>query len=420
MQAVTVSDAGGHALRWRVATLWRGLRAVAVQLGLVGLAVLMVPLVPFLPTELSGLHQYGPYLALSVAGAIGASFNRGRVLLAVLLLAIAYWLHVRGFSASTENGVLLAALLPLNLATIALLRERGAASRYAVQRFALLGVEGVIVVWLVSSGTWISLCDLWPALVLPVSVFALPPLVVGSLVLATLASAAVLWMRGNAIDAALLAAVVACEAGAILVWTPNAYGVMIGAAASVMTVGVLQDAYRYAFVDELTGLGGRRALNEKLLALGERYVIAMVDVDHFKRVNDRHGHDTGDQVLRMVATQLDRTGAGARAYRYGGEEFAVVFPGKSSKDVIPALEQLRAAVESYRMLLRRDDRRSPDRPEGGGTRGGGAATTEIRVTISIGVAEPDGRAHTTPDLVLRRADEALYRAKERGRNRLSR
>ncbi|MFO1322019.1 MAG: diguanylate cyclase [Burkholderiales bacterium] len=420
MQAVTISEASGVDLPLRAATLWRGLRAAALQLLLIGSAVLLVPLVPVLPSELSGMHQYGPYLALAVAGAIGASFNRGRAILSVLLLTLAYALFARGVSSATETGILVATLLPLNLAVIALLRERGVASRYALRRFVAFGLEFIVATWLVSGGTWLWICHTWPQLVLPPSVFSLPPIVVGALCVSTIVTAAVLWIRGNAIDAALFAAVIACEAGAILSGTPNAYGLMIGAAATVLAVGVLQDAYRYAFVDELTGLGGRRALNERLLALGERYVIAMVDVDHFKQVNDIHGHDTGDQVLRMIATHLARTGSGARSYRYGGEEFAVVFPGKSSKDVIPALERLRTTVESYRMLLRAEDRRPHDNAEGVERRSTPTPAGAIQVTISIGVAEPDPRSPASPEQVLRAADEALYRAKERGRNRLSR
>ncbi|MDP0971523.1 diguanylate cyclase, partial [Klebsiella pneumoniae] len=84
-----------------------------------------------------------------------------------------------------------------------------------------------------------------------------------------------------------------------------------------------------AFRDELTGLPGRRALNERTQRLGRNYVLAITDVDHIKRFNDTHGHDVGDQVLRLVASKLSKVNGGGRAYRYGGEEFAVVFAGKS-------------------------------------------------------------------------------------------
>ena len=130
-----------------------------------------------------------------------------------------------------------------------------------------------------------------------------------------------------------------------------AFEVFLAFGGVMLAVGVLQDAFRLAFRDELTGLPNRRALNERLLALGERYVIAMVDVDHFKQFNDRWGHDVGDQVLKMVAAHLERVGGG-RGYRYGGEEFALVFGGRSVRDVMPHLEAVRAAIEQYALAIR--------------------------------------------------------------------
>src|SRR2546425_6328967 len=74
-----------------------------------------------------------------------------------------------------------------------------------------------------------------------------------------------------------------------------------------------------AYQDSLTGLPARRALNEALLRLGGHYTVAMLDVDHFKRINDHHGHDVGDQVLKMIAAKLAQVTGGGKAYRYGGE-----------------------------------------------------------------------------------------------------
>ena len=93
----------------------------------------------------------------------------------------------------------------------------------------------------------------------------------------------------------------------------------------LMVAATLQESFHMAYRDELTGLPGRRALNESLKRAATTYTIAMVDVDHFKRFNDTHGHDTGDDVLKLVASRFARVGDGGRAFRYGGEEFAVVF-----------------------------------------------------------------------------------------------
>src|SRR5207302_1408861 len=94
-------------------------------------------------------------------------------------------------------------------------------------------------------------------------------------------------------------------------------------ATPALTAALVEASYHMAYQDSLTGLPARRALNEALLRLGGHYSVAMIDVDHFKRINDRHGHDVGDQVLRIIAAKLAQVPGGGKAYRYGGEEFAV-------------------------------------------------------------------------------------------------
>jgi len=81
--------------------------------------------------------------------------------------------------------------------------------------------------------------------------------------------------------------------------------------------GLVATSYRMAYHDDLTGLPGRRAMNEVLLQLGSRYAMAMVDVDHFKRFNDTYGHDVGDQVLRMVASRLGVVSAAGKLFDTG-------------------------------------------------------------------------------------------------------
>ena len=172
-----------------------------------------------------------------------------------------------------------------------------------------------------------------------------------------------------------------------------------------------------AYRDDLTGLQSRRALNEQLTGLGKRYAVAMVDIDHFKRFNDTYGHDVGDQVLSMVASRLERVSGGGRPFRYGGEEFTILFPRKKGAEVLPHLEDLRKSIAGYKLWLR-----SPDRPkkgsEGEKQRGGRGGEISVSVTVSIGAADSDD-GHT-PSEVIGSADKALYRAKHKGRNQVCR
>ena len=200
---------------------------------------------------------------------------------------------------------------------------------------------------------------------------------------------------------------------------PLELAVMASAALTALSISLAHEGFHMAFRDELTGLPGRRALNERLQRMGRVYTLAMADVDHFKAFNDTHGHDVGDQVLRMVASQLRRVAGGGYAYRYGGEEFTLVFPGKTAVEAMPHLETVRRAIEAYQMRLRDKPARPKADQVGQRRRGarGGRNSRPLRVTVSIGVAER-GDALRAPDAVIKAADQALYKAKDGGRNQV--
>lgn len=161
-----------------------------------------------------------------------------------------------------------------------------------------------------------------------------------------------------------------------------------------------------ALEDGLTGLANRRFFDQYLTdemgrARRERQKLAllMLDVDHFKRFNDEHGHLAGDECLRAVAEKIRQTikRPGDMAFRYGGEEFAVVLPGADSQGAMVVAETIRKAIETAEFV---------------GTQG-----TALRVTVSIGLVSIQPTPEDTPDLILSAADKALYSAKTSGRNR---
>lgn len=185
------------------------------------------------------------------------------------------------------------------------------------------------------------------------------------------------------------------------------------AAGLILVVTAIWSAFTLAYHDELTGLAGRRSLNEALSSLGRTYAIAMIDVDHFKKFNDTYGHKTGDQVLKMIAGHLKQISGGARTFRYGGEEFTALFPGKTPEIALPELEKFRIKLAESPFIVR------------GRTRKKGSATQRakkkaqmdkaVRVTVSIGLAGPAPKGKS-PAVVIKQADQALYRAKKAGRN----
>ncbi|HHU51576.1 MAG TPA: GGDEF domain-containing protein [Firmicutes bacterium] len=178
---------------------------------------------------------------------------------------------------------------------------------------------------------------------------------------------------------------------------------------------VIMDLYSLAYLDELTGLAGRRALRQDTMKLSGAYTIAMLDIDFFKKVNDTYGHDVGDQVLKFVSGIAKKVTGGGKPYRYGGEEFTLVFPGKKKNEVIPHLEALRKSIGERPFVIRAKNR-SGQKPEEIKKKRKGDAL-KINVTVSIGVAD-NVQKNVTPQDVIKEADRALYKAKKTGRNRV--
>ena len=168
----------------------------------------------------------------------------------------------------------------------------------------------------------------------------------------------------------------------------------------------VQAAIELAVVDPLTGLYNRRYLQSRVAALldqaaqRDRPLVSMIlDIDHFKAVNDAHGHDAGDAVLKIFAARVKRALRGVDLMcRFGGEEFVVIMPDTRLPVAKIVGERLRAAVAGSPFLIEK-----------------GACA--IAVTVSIGIAEslPDD----TPDALFRRSDRALYQSKTAGRNRVT-
>jgi len=191
-------------------------------------------------------------------------------------------------------------------------------------------------------------------------------------------------------------------------------------AAAIAGVSVIETAYLVGYHDELTGLPARRAFNQAVAALDGQYAIAMLDVDHFKRFNDTFGHDAGDQVLRLVAARMMDVGGDGKPFRYGGEEFAIIFRGATAEEALVHAEVLRSSIGQTNFAVRGPDRSRRSRTERRyrhRPRKLRKQRVDTRVTVSIGVAEPAGSEMPVED-VIQAADKALYRAKERGRNRV--
>ena len=365
-----------------------------------------------------------PYGVFSVGVLLGWRFQRTRLVFGLVVMALA-WIAIQGTPLWPAGDApahdiarqTVALLLPANLAALALIRERGLISRAGGARLLSIGAQAALVLLIAETARddALRLLTMTP---IPEGLIGAPKVgqlaAIGFVISAGLVLVRALLSR-EPLSRSLLWALAACYLAIHASPDARSSGLFLSTAGLMLVVGTVEGAHAMAFRDELTGLPARRALMELLARLDEPFTVAMVDVDHFKQFNDRHGHDVGDQVLRMVAGRLARVKGGGRAFRYGGEEFTIVFPGTTLADALPVLDIVREEIEEAKFVLRKPGRprRKPKKPRAGG--GGGQRLT---VTVSIGAAQRSMRLDE-PDKILQAADKALYRAKDEGRNRVA-
>jgi|SRR5450631_678594 diguanylate cyclase (GGDEF)-like protein len=373
------------------------------------------------------------YIAVFIAAALLSwRFHSTRIVFAAVILLLGHHAmesYAQGQIASAGAGRIafdaVALLIPLNFIVLTFFPERGSEDRTLGWFLALLFFESVFVAAVSRPGPepeflhWSLIPSYhWrvpqPALLIFVAAL--------SLLLVRLVQ------RHRATDSGMFWAVIATWLGFQAGGAGKTGSAYFGTAALVLASSIIENSYSLAYQDELTGLASRRAFNDALLRLKPPYAIAAVDIDHFKRINDNFGHDTGDQVLRLVASRLAHVSGGGEAFRVGGEEFTILFPRRTAKDVTGHLELLRMNIESSsfkirvgeerRKLARESDRRSAGARK---TKRRPAADPEARpgavsMTVSIGIAESQPKLRA--EEVIEQADQALYRAKQGGRNRI--
>ena len=416
------------------------LKSLFVPGGIVLLAAVALVSGGLVPISAAAVDFY--YYAVFIAGVLLAwRFHSSRVLFALVILLLAHraiGFFAGGRIASAGPGRIafetIAFLLPLNFVVLSLIRERGLTIPAITPQVVSLFFQAVLVAVLCRPGETTSPLPLRAAFV-GRSLFhwtRMPQIAVLAFALAIGFLLVRLFLYRRPVDGGLLWALSATFLSLQLFSVDRVSTAYWATAGLLLITSIIENSYFLAYHDELTSLPARRAFNEALLRLETSYSVAAVDIDHFKSFNDTFGHDTGDQVLRMVASRLARVSGGGQAFRVGGEEFSILFAGKSVSDVVPHLEALRTAIEESRFRLRSTlERRSA--PRGAGRRSEDKKSTsrrgrprnfqaeslqgELSVTVSIGVAEPSAKAREV-EQVIQAADKALYRAKKAGRNRV--
>jgi len=364
-----------------------------------------------------------PYVIFGIGLALCWLFYNSREFNLFIILAVAYGALSQFFWSKGLAGYqkefllnLLCILIPLNFLIFNFLKERGILNQYGLRRLIFVVAQIIAAFWLVKTNqfgisNYISM-DLLIHSLQDKTIINQSGQMVICLSLVVLVTH---WLiRPNQLRGTWILALIAVTIALHFVLHTQLATFYFMLAGLTLFSGIIINSYNLAYKDELTQMPSRRALKQQLASLGKTYSLAMVDVDHFKKLNDNYGHDVGDEVLKMLAAHLLSVEGGGKAYRYGGEEFTIVFPGKDATTAMVYVDALRNKIASKPFIIRskkRPKEKSAKKPKKS------ANTQKLSVTVSIGVAENQAKYNSTQD-IMKSADNALYKAKKKGRNRV--
>ena len=355
-----------------------------------------------LPASLIDAIQFLPELLIIFVVAITLHFNQIRILCYLFIITALYFFLTYGILVDTFKFTLFATFTPLLLLLTILIKQQSVFTIRALPFYVIYAAVILFSLWIIrEQPEWAT--SYLPMKWLPARYFDWTPIPQTSLIvfLITFISLIALFsIRQDQLTLTGLAILIFLWVG--LHFQPQNSDLIILTTSGLLLclINVLQESWRMAYIDELTQLSGRRALREKLQSLIGIYTLAMVDIDFFKKFNDTYGHEIGDDALRMIAAKLQTVTGGGTVYRYGGEEFTIVFTNKSVDQVKEHLELLRQDIANSPFVVNRRTKQKKNK--------------SVKITISIGIADSIGI--NTAEETLKKADKALYKAKKKGRN----
>lgn len=351
-----------------------------------------------IPLVWQAILEWLPVILAGLVVLLAWHFNKGRVLLITLLFVLPLvGVETLGSPTYLSSFFVVTAFCAALLSQMA---ERGFFNRFAVNRIAVLSM---LLLWCYGlSQGWVQISSMKGHLILTQSP-TIP--LIAMFFLLTISILLLLfkwWKESDFFSACVLASLLLLAVLNSVTLNGKQQDILLAALFLLWCIYLLIDSHNMAYIDDLTQLPGRRALNERLVSLSKRYSIAMLDVDHFKNFNDTYGHDMGDVVLKRVARNVGKVTNGGKGFRYGGEEFAIVFSNRTVAEIEEALESVRKSIEAESIPLLASVKKTKK--------------TTVSVTISIGAAfSATGRA---AENVIKVADDHLYKAKKAGRNRV--
>lgn len=356
-----------------------------------------------------------PLIILASSVLFGAVFKKSRLILGVIIVLVTGLLMYKNYVDYKLNIYLLSFCLPFNIFIIYNLRDRGI-FRLSIVKYLFLLVAQALVYIYISNYEKVFISNVISEDAINNYIFDGFTFTRASLIICLSVLIYLLWeyfVKKESSSKVFFWSLVTSLVIFYSVLQQEERIFVISSAGFILLISFIMSSYDVAYKDKLTELPTRRSFDEYISELGDQYSIGMVDIDFFKKFNDKYGHDIGDQVLKLVGAKLAKLKGGGRAFRYGGEEFAVVFAGRDAEYSYEYLEDLRKEIESQEFKVR-GEKRPRKKPKIPVFR---SKTKNEKITVSIGIAGKNDKLENVSE-VIKAADIALYKAKREGRNRV--
>lgn len=400
--------------------LWKPILALIFPGGLIFLLAIGLLRPQGLPIWLQQPIGALPYIVLAFGLIFGWYFSSSRMILSLLVLALAdralVVLPANGGDQEAVSQTIVAItafLVPLNLLAFSILKEDSISTFRGVMRVVLVLVQPFLLLWLclpdqqvlTSSFTWQYIPSRYTDWT-PIPQPALVAFAIAGLLHVIRFALHRDPLEGGAIWA--LCAIFVAYHTSRYGWQPTNFFMTAGL---ILFITLLQSFYRQTYRDELTGIPGRLAYDEAIGQLGKRFSVAIIGIDQLTQYANVHGKPVSEQILKLAAPRIQAACSDGQIFRTTGEEFTVLFPGKSAIDTMGTLDIVRKSVEAIGLFLRGRDRVWEQR----GIQEAGSRDRALPITLSIGVGEKLTDSATLT-LVIKSAYRGLYEAKGIGGN----
>ena len=376
-----------------------------------------------LPNTLDVILPYLPFVVVFIGMGLSWVFHHSRefnlfILFTIIYIALDNYIWNQALKVDSQLAYfLLVMLIPLNYIYNFLSRERGILNQYGIRRLVFLAAQLYAIAWLLEHPyppikEYFSY-SYFDFKILKITDISQP--LIAIIIITALIILFRLLKTSSILTSGILSSLISITTALHFYQQPQIATFFILLSGLLILSSITINAYSLAYLDELTNLPSRRALNQNISSLGKRYCIAMVDVDHFKKFNDKYGHDIGDQVLKKLASQLRQVRNG-KAFRYGGEEFTILFQNKNLHEAKLYCEELCKKVANSPFMLR--NKKRPKMKQADLKKRKQLEAKPLSITISIGLAERTQQLAKAEE-VIKQADKSLYKAKNNGRNQVA-